>query len=151
MATKHGEGLYPRIIAHYGKSAKSKKMLFNAKNLMKHFDIDEKAAKNALYFLHRNEKICRHIDKNNGQFQYAISIEDKFNDPYKPTLARSAGTPSGQQGHAAITKMFAAIQNQMARLEDMIYAELAEAEKVKKQKKKVTALMRSMKKLEEED
>ena len=153
MSTKHGQGLYPRIVDHYSKNAKTKKTLFTAANIMKNFDIEEKAAKNALYCLHREGRICRHKERGaGGKYRYAIEIDEKYNNPYKPLHEKRASptAASVSAGHTAIMKTFAVIQNQMARLEDMILTELAEVEKIRKQKNKLAVAVRAIERLDQE-
>lgn len=157
MGTKKGEGLYPRIVKHYSKNAKTKKMLFTAENVMKNFNIDAKMANNALYWLHRTDDICRHKERKgktggkgrSGKYQYAIEIAEEFNDPYVASHA-STNTSSGGRapGLTAIQRQFALIHMANAKLEDMIIKALTEADEIKKQKHKLTAALRSIQRLE---
>lgn len=147
------KALTKRLISLYSKTAKTKSTLFGTEDLIRKLKLDTKAASNLVYSLHREGTICRHKEKGkNGKYQYALEIATEHNDPYAPLREKRPPQPGGNvaPGLTAIQKMFANIQNMNARLEDMIMAELAEADKVKKQKSKVASLMRSMEKLNQE-
>ena len=147
MGAPTQNGLYSKIRSYY---AKKQTKLFTTKDIEKQFNCAEKSAKNAMYVLHRQGSIFRHIDKKGTLHQYAFDLPEDQRDEYVRTYTRTAGSSSSPaRGVAAIQKIFANIQNQLSHLEDLVVKEFAAGETIKKQKKQVARLMRHMKSLED--
>jgi len=138
-------GLYGKVVNLLKDSPKK---LFTWEDIKEEFDINDVAAQNAVYNMHRAGKIERHTDKDENKFwRYAFKVSAGKSDPYvqgesrKPKMNAMKTVKGRRKGQLPSAKemrtMFAQTQNQMAKMEDMMIAVVEEYEELEKMINKI--------------
>lgn len=103
--------------------------------------ISDQAAKAAIYYLWQTEKVFRHEDKRDKQFQYAIKMKNGLvyekNESYGTKGFGKKKVNKGIPSAREVRKLFTTTMNNLAELEDLMIQVVDLSDRMEKQMAKI--------------